>query len=70
VAKIGYVPNNELFKDQLSLDPAGHIIINQDGSTSCPRVFAAGDVTSPAYLRISAAVGQGLIAAASICKLR
>ncbi len=70
VAKIGYVPNSELFKGQLSLDPAGHIVINQDGSTSLPRVFAAGDVTSPPYLRISAAVGQGLVAATSICKLR
>jgi thioredoxin reductase (NADPH) len=69
VAKIGYVPNTELFKGQLALDPAGHILIHPDGSTSCPRVFAAGDVTSPPYLRISAAVGQGMIAAASICKV-
>jgi thioredoxin reductase (NADPH) len=69
VVKIGYAPNSEIFKEQLSLDPAGHILINQDCSTSCPRVFASGDVTSPPYLRISAAVGQGLIAAASICNL-
>lgn len=66
VAKIGYAPNTEMVKGQVNLDQAGHIVIDEHCRTSCPRVFAVGDVTSPAHLRIAAAAGQGAVAALSI----
>lgn len=41
---VGILPNNKLVKDSLDLDEGGYIKAGEDGITSIPGVFAAGDV--------------------------
>jgi hypothetical protein len=43
---IGLQPNSGLDSPLLKLNAQGEIIINADCSTSCPGIFAAGDVTN------------------------
>ena len=45
------------------LDERGEIVINYDCSTSCPGIFAAGDVTNAFGKRIVIASGEGAKAA-------
>ena len=61
-AKLGYVPNSELFYNQLELTASGHIKTDEKLSTSKPGVFAGGDIVSPGYDRISVALGHGSLA--------
>jgi thioredoxin reductase (NADPH) len=69
IIQIGFQPNTELVADQVDSDRHGHIKIDQDCESSCPGVFAAGDITSPGYPRIANAVGQGITAAAAIRRI-
>jgi|AGTN01.2.fsa_nt_gi Thioredoxin reductase len=68
VVKVGYSPNTELFAGQIAMDSRGHILVNQDCSTSVAGVFAGGDIAAPGYDRIATAIGHGMIAAGSIRK--
>lgn len=65
IAKLGYLPNTELFSDQLE-SSRGHIIVNSQFATSIDGVFAAGDIAQPGYDRVAFAVGSGVMAARSI----
>ena len=47
----------------VDLNDRGEIIINSDCSTSCPGIFAAGDVTNAFGKRIIIASGEGAKAA-------
>lgn len=69
VVKIGFVPNIELFADQLALDDNSHVLIDQNCETSVAGTFAAGDITNPGYPRIATALGQGTLAAKSIRRI-
>lgn len=66
VVKVGYSPNTELFAGQIEMDAFGHILVNQDCSTSVAGIFAGGDICAPGYDRIATALGHGMIAAGSI----
>ena len=61
--EIGLTPNSEIAKGVLDLNERGEVVIDLDGSTSVPGVFAAGDVTVVEEKQISIAVGQGTSAA-------
>ncbi len=65
IAKLGYVPNTELFVDQLK-NSRGHILVDQDFSTSIEGIFAGGDIVQPGYDRVAFAAGSGMMAARSI----
>ncbi|MCC7531764.1 MAG: NAD(P)/FAD-dependent oxidoreductase [Candidatus Melainabacteria bacterium] len=65
IAKLGYLPNTDLFADQLQ-NARGHITVDQNFSTSIKGVFAAGDIVHPGYDRIAFAAGSGMMAARSI----
>ena len=41
---VGIVPGTEKFKDLVKLDEAGYIVAGEDGITSEPGIFAAGDI--------------------------
>lgn len=69
VIKIGFCPNTQLFQGQVEMDETGHVLIDPDCSTSCPGVFAVGDITAAGYPRLSTAAGHGVMAAAAIRRL-
>ena len=66
VVKISRDPSTETFRGQLDLDRRGFIVVDGDLRTSCPGVFAAGDVVSGAYWRVASALGQGSLVSRTI----
>lgn len=60
---IGLQPNSSVVSHLVELNGKGEIIIDPDCSTSCPGIFAAGDVTSAFGKRIIIASGEGAKAA-------
>lgn len=56
---IGYIPNNELVKDQLELDEEGFVVTSDDMETPMPGVFAVGDIRAKQLRQVSTAVGEG-----------
>jgi alkyl hydroperoxide reductase subunit F len=71
---IGLQPNSSWISHLVDLNERREIIIGPDCSTSCPGVFAAGDVTNAFGKRIIIASGEGAKAALAarqyILKLR
>ncbi|SBW08371.1 conserved hypothetical protein [uncultured delta proteobacterium] len=59
---IGYLPNTEIFKDQLEMNRAGYLLSNERMETNIPGVFAAGDVRDKFLKQVATAVGDGAIA--------
>lgn len=59
---IGYIPNTEIFKDEIKLNKQGYIITNELMETNIPGVFSAGDVRDKAFRQVATAVGDGAIA--------
>ena len=51
---VGIVPGTEKFKDLVKLDEAGYIVAGEDGITSEPGIFAAGDIRTKNLLALSA----------------
>ena len=60
---IGYVPNTEMFRDQIRLSERGEIVTDEEMKTNLPGVFAAGDSRQKRYRQITTAVADGTIAA-------
>ena len=66
---LGYRPNTDdpwLADLPLEKDADGYLIVDGNMETSCPGVFAVGDVVNPAYPSIATAIGSGTIAAREI----
>lgn len=59
---IGYVPNTEIFKDIISLNPQGYVMTNEKMETNIDGVFAVGDVRDKFLKQVATAVGDGAIA--------
>ncbi len=61
---IGHHPNTELFKEYLTRDAEGYIIVEGDSPrTNVPGVFAAGDCADPHYRQAVVAASSGAKAA-------
>lgn len=59
---IGYIPNTEMFKDQIDLTPQGYILTNDRMETNLKGVFSCGDVREKWLKQVATAVGDGAIA--------
>ena len=62
---VGTVPGTEKFKDLVKLDEAGYIVAGEDGITSEPGIFAAGDIRTKNLRQVVTAVADGANAVAS-----
>src|SRR5208283_3125894 len=61
--EIGWTPNTEILDSLVDLNDLREIVVDVDGRTSRPGVFAAGDVTSVRSKQIIIAAGDGAKAA-------
>ena len=60
---IGHTPNTDLFKNKLSLDNEGYLIVSDQLFTNKKGVLAAGDVHDKLYRQAVTAAGYGCMAA-------
>lgn len=65
---IGHHPNNDLFKDQLRMNEAGYLVLDERMQTSVQGVFAAGESADSTYRQVVTSAGMG--AAAGIQAVR
>lgn len=56
---VGIIPNSELAQGQLELDAGGYVVAGEDGESSIPGVFAAGDVRTKLLRQIITAASDG-----------
>ncbi|WP_213496363.1 alkyl hydroperoxide reductase subunit F [Lactococcus formosensis] len=59
---IGLVPNTEWLEGVVERNSRGEIVVDKQGATDVPGVFAAGDCTDSAYKQIVIAMGSGATA--------
>ncbi len=62
---VGHDPNNDLFRDQLTMDEHGYVITDKLYRTNVDGVFAAGEIQDPLWKQVATSVGQGCAAAMS-----
>lgn len=63
--EMGYVAKTDLVKDTVQLNGMKEIVVDKEGKTSHPGIFAAGDVTDTPYKQAIVSAGQGATAALS-----
>lgn len=61
--ELGLIPNSDPVKELAELDADGRVVIDKLNHTSCPGLFAAGDVTDAYAEQVLIAVGEGVKAA-------
>lgn len=66
---IGVEPNTGYLEGIIPMDSQGQIIVNQNMETEAPYVLAAGDIRCGSIRQITAAVGDGAIAAVAAQKI-
>lgn len=62
---LGKAPVSEFLGDILELDDKGHIVTDKSLATSCPGIFAAGDVRDTPLRQVVTAAADGALAAVS-----
>ena len=62
---MGILPNSELFKGMLDMDPQGYIFAGEDCETSVKGIYAAGDVRTKMLRQIVTAASDGANAVTS-----
>jgi len=61
--EIGYIVDTKMVKHLVKLNKANEVIKNERGQTSCPGIFAAGDVSNTPYKQTVISAGEGATAA-------
>lgn len=60
---VGQIPKNEPFASLVKLDEAGFVVAGEDGRTSVPGIFAAGDCRMKHVRQLTTAAADGTVAA-------
>jgi thioredoxin reductase (NADPH) len=63
---IGHRPNTEAFRDWLTVDEKGYLVVRDQTGTAIPGVFVAGDVHDHRYRQAVTAAGDGCRAAIDV----
>lgn len=63
--QIGLVPNTDWLGDSVERNKFGEIIVDQNGATNVPGVFASGDCTNTTYKQIVISMGASATASLS-----
>lgn len=63
---VGIIPNTGLVKGLVMLDEYGYIVAGEEGITSAPGIFAAGDIRTKALRQVVTAVSDGANAVTSV----
>ncbi len=61
--EIGYVVDSSIVKELVEINAANEVVIDAVGRTTCPGIFAAGDVTNTPFKQAIIAAGDGARAA-------
>jgi len=61
--EIGNIPNTSLIQHLVELNERNEVIVDEKGQTSCPGLFASGDMTQSPYKQIIIAAADGAKAA-------
>ena len=65
--EIGLMPNSDFVKDIVQLDAIGHVVVDhKTQQTSCPGIWAAGDVSDVLYDQNNISVGDAVKATLNI----
>lgn len=56
---VGVLPSSGLVRGKVETDEGGYILAGEDGATSCPGIFAAGDIRRKPLRQIVTAVADG-----------
>jgi len=56
---VGIEPNSSEYRDLVEMDRGGYIVAGEEGQTSAPGIFAAGDVRTKALRQIVTAASDG-----------
>jgi thioredoxin reductase (NADPH) len=65
---IGWIPNSDLVKDLVEIDPTGRVVVNELMETGVPGLFAAGDLCVRPIYQLANVVADGVQAAVSVEK--
>ena len=65
---IGQQPDNEAFKNLVTLDKDGYVVAGEDCLTDTEGVFVAGDCRTKSVRQLTTAAADGAIAAMAACK--
>lgn len=63
---VGIVPNSQIARGLVDMDEGGYILAGEDGATSQPGIFAAGDIRKKALRQIVTAVADGANAVTAV----
>jgi thioredoxin reductase (NADPH) len=58
---VGAAPNTGWLSGLVELDPKGFVLTQDGYETSCPGIFAVGDVRAGSVKRVASAVGEGSV---------
>ena len=64
---IGLVPQNDIFKDIITLDGRGYVDANENCLTNVKGIFVAGDCRTKNIRQVITAAGDGAVAALAAC---
>ncbi|HUR99502.1 MAG TPA: NAD(P)/FAD-dependent oxidoreductase [Pyrinomonadaceae bacterium] len=64
--RVGVEPNSELVRQSLEVDEFGYVWVDHLGRTSCPNIYAVGDVANRCSPTLSTAVGTAATTAKAI----